>query len=407
MAAPLAGALLGSLGRLLGGAGARTAASVGARAGASAGARSGAAGASGQVARSSGRSTAEFVQTSVDVASAIFGSGGRGRGSDDVVEAEYVRGGRETSSAPQPGGGFGAALRDALSGIGGGASGGGMGGGGGGGGGSFGGGSGGGGGGGGGGDRIGEQIGRRIEGIVLNKIADFFVFTAATVAGRRRGARQDETRASVIQSLSPAGSQVFSEGKGVARRVVRNTGQALVSPNPFARARAVVDQAKLPFEMPFIIRRWGEELEKSHKHLVKFNAEIGVAYLQSEYRSIERNVRTGEQIGHTVRDRQESLDDLRDSVQPWQNRFEGVMNVAVARLADLGTVAIKIVELIPHVRALAWLIERIPGVGRPADANVNAAFRDLGATLARATMEQERDWRQNGQQFVPRNRRGP
>lgn len=93
---------------------------------------------------------------------------------------------------------------------------------------------------------------------------------------------------------------------------------------------------------------WGDALKESQRHLMAFNGQIAVALVESERRGIIRQIGEGRRTGASTAFLTESLNDLKDELQPIRDVATNVLNVFVgfaAKMVSIGTTLVKMVPL--------------------------------------------------------------
>lgn len=117
----------------------------------------------------------------------------------------------------------------------------------------------------------------------------------------------------------------------------RQNSKKLTSPFtlPHNRAKAALDMGVALKDTVFILRDWGEALKKSQERLRDFNPAISGAYVESERRGIMRTVKSGSTTDYTTKKMVSSLDDLKDTIRPYQDLMTNVMNQVVVHLVAM------------------------------------------------------------------------
>ena len=88
-------------------------------------------------------------------------------------------------------------------------------------------------------------------------------------------------------------------------------------------------------ELPGAVLDWTESLKDSKQHLVRYNAVIAGAYLQSERADIMRNIGSGGRIGASQAALVKSLSDLKDELQPIRDTVTIALNVIATTVVEI------------------------------------------------------------------------
>lgn len=125
---------------------------------------------------------------------------------------------------------------------------------------------------------------------------------------------------------------ISKEWMGRTNRAFQNTKDMAFSINPFEKGRAMADSVKMMAEFPFVIERWGESLKESQKTLKDWNAQLARTFAESDVREAERKMGSAERTAGSTSDMVESLDNLKDSFQPYRDVGTNISN----RLTEMG-----------------------------------------------------------------------
>lgn len=95
-------------------------------------------------------------------------------------------------------------------------------------------------------------------------------------------------------------------------------------------------------ELPLTIKRWGDSLLESQKHLVAFNSKIAGAYGEAERRDILRDVESGATTSSSTESLSEAMSNFNDEIQPFKDMVTNGLNTLVSTVVQGLTIAIQI-----------------------------------------------------------------
>jgi len=141
------------------------------------------------------------------------------------------------------------------------------------------------------------------------------------------------------------GSKMMGDIKGFANTFAKDMKTMIFNPIK-GTADLWTDMAKALTNMPGIVRSWGEELKSSQQHLRLYSGVHAQALGMSRARDIARDMRTASRTGDSFTDMTESLDELKDTIRPYQDEVLVALNNIASIAMQTVTSGIKTLEKI-------------------------------------------------------------
>ena len=143
-----------------------------------------------------------------------------------------------------------------------------------------------------------------------------------------------------------AGRRVVDEMGQYMERRFKSMKDSMFSINPITRMKASADQVRAIAELPFLLKRFGEGLKDANQHLAPFSGILAEAYLESQGRDFQRKIGQAERRAGSTGDMMEALDDLKDTIAPYQDAFMNSLNRLLEVGLETADKAIKIIEFL-------------------------------------------------------------
>ena len=188
--------------------------------------------------------------------------------------------------------------------------------------------------------------------------AGALVFGAGAMGGKMLGKAGDLTGS---QAGSAVGRQ-FSESAGEIAKNFRDIAKNPINPANWAKLAATV--ATLPIKF----QKLGESLVAANEKLAPFSAQMALASAEFKMGEVKRNIQSAQATGASSRQMTQSLNELKDAMQPLA---DGVTNIAQVLLANVLETMTKIVGYVEVLigfiadmsRALGSLVDWFLGKG--------------------------------------------
>ena len=185
---------------------------------------------------------------------------------------------------------------------------------------------------------IGGLLGQ-VSGSAGTKLAGGIALTEGIqFAGRRAAAAAAEGAAPFVGDTNAgiageAGQSMANVAGGVA---------AIATGGPLGVAYGAVEIGKEVVKLPGLLNKWAESLLDSAEKIKEFNAVLANTFARAEYRTLQRQFRSGQVIAGSISNLSETYQNFQDTVQPLKdagtNWMAGEINQALRTLtviADL------------------------------------------------------------------------
>lgn len=111
--------------------------------------------------------------------------------------------------------------------------------------------------------------------------------------------------------------------------------------------------------MPARIERWGEALHESQRNLMAFNGQIAKSFIERERRGMLRSFDSGKRTAGTTERLGESLEDLKDTLQPYRDLLTNMSNQLITLLTMMAKTGIEIGPKISPILAALQILAKI------------------------------------------------
>lgn len=220
------------------------------------------------------------------------------------------------------------------------------------------------------------------------------------------GSSNQETRnpftAAMNQLVKPNQASVMQDARNLRKESV-GVAKGMVMGGPIANVKSWQKLSEIMLTLPMRMERWSETLLQSQQHLMKYNATIASTFIERERRGIVRDIQSAGTTAGTTQRLGESLDDLKDELQPWRDSFTNVGQLVVTELVKISTGLVRVgPKLSPALDALARINQYLELIyGKLDEDNRAPFFHQLSKELAEA------DSKPNSPVNSRRVRRGP
>jgi len=175
--------------------------------------------------------------------------------------------------------------------------------------------------------------------------AGSLAFGAGAMGGKMLGKAGDLTGS---QAGSAVGSQ-FAESAGEIAKNFKDIAKNPINPANWAKLAATV--ATLPIKF----QKLGESLVAANEKLAPFSAQMALASAEFKMGEVKRNIQSAQSTGASSRQMTQSLNELKDAMQPIT---DGVTNIAQVLLANILETMTKIVAYVNGLLNVASILSK-------------------------------------------------